>query len=122
MCACTDPDADNDLTETDCLKKMIHHTMNATCNLDWLYPTATPTGAPTPSPTGIVAALPLGAESTGEFVMYMAIFVVVFVLIAVGAFCYYRKKTAKGVHSFEDTEENTEMASKSTSGGYNKTE
>jgi len=123
MCSCTDPDSNNDFTEQDCLDAIVHDAMNVTCNLDWLYPTATPTGAPTVSPTAASEKvdLPFG-ESTEEFVMYMAIFVVVFVLIAIGAFWYYRKKTAKGVHSFEDTEENTEMASKSTSGGYNKTE
>merc|ERR1712038_501770 len=99
--------------------------MNTTCSLDRLYPTATPTAAPTGSPTAESerVVLPFG-ESTEEFVMYMAIFVIVFVLIAIAAFWYYRKKTAKGVHSFEETEEDTEMTSKPavTSGGYNKTE
>merc|ERR1712079_669117 len=96
---------------------IVHDSMNVTCSLDWMYPTA----APTPSPVEQVD-LPFG-NSTEEFVMYMAIFVIVFVLIAIGAFWYYRKKTAKGVHSFEETEENTEMTSKPavTSGGYNKT-
>ena len=123
MCACTAPDSNNDFTETDCLNSIVHESMNITCNLEWMYPTATPTAAPTPSPTGVVAGLPLG-NSTEEFVMYMAIFVVVFVLIAIGAFWYYRKKTAKGVHSFEeDTQENVEIAPKPvSSGGYNKTE
>merc|ERR1711879_861698 len=107
--------------EQDCLDAIIHESMNTTCNLDWLYPTATPTAAPTPSPNSVVD-LPFG-ESTEEFVIYMAIFVLLFVLIALGAFWYYRKKTAKGVHSFEETEENTEMTAKGTSSdGYNKTE
>merc|ERR1711879_504267 len=98
---------------------IVHDAMNVTCSLDWMYPTATPTAAPTPSPVEQVD-LPFG-NSTEEFVMYMAIFVIVFVLIAIGAFWYYRKKTAKGVHSFEETEENTEMTSKGTSSdGYNK--
>ena len=123
MCACTAPDANNDWTEEDCLDQIIHESMNTTCSLDRLYPTATPTAAPTPSPTGIVAGLPFG-DSTEEFVMYMAIFVAVFVLIAIGAFWYYRKKAVKGIHSFDDDpQDNVEIAPKRvTSGGYNKTE
>jgi len=124
LCACTAPDTNNDFSEQDCLNSIVHESMNITCNLEWLYPTATPTGAPTPSPTGIVASLPFG-DSTEEFVLYMAIFVVIFVLIAIGAFCYYKKKTGKGVHSFdEEPTETAEMAAPKpvNSKGYNKTE
>jgi len=123
MCSCTDPDSNNDFTEQDCLDAIIHESMNTTCSLDRLYPTATPTAAPTGSPTAESerVILPFG-ESTEEFVMYMAIFVIVFVLIAIAAFWYYRKKTAKGVHSFEETEEESEMAPKVATSGYNKTE
>ena len=112
MCSCTAPSANNTFSEDQCLDSIVHQSMNITCNLDWLYPTATPTGAPTPSPTGIVAGLPLG-NSTEEFVLYMAIFVIVFVLIAAGAFWYYKKKVVgKGVHSFENEEENVEIAAR----------
>lgn len=124
MCSCTDPDSNNNFDEAMCLDSIVHESMNITCNLEWLYPTATPTGAPTPSPTGLVAGLPLG-DSTQEFVMYMAIFVILFVLIAVGAFWYYKKKTGKGTHSFEEEEDNVEIAPTTagkTSSGYSQTD
>jgi len=118
MCSCTDNDGS--FTDEQCLNSIVHQSMNLTCNLEWLYPTATPTGAPTSSPTeeGFVASLPFG-DSTEEFVAYMAGFVLLFVLIALAAFCYYKKKTGKGVHSFED---GVEMKQGATTSGYGQTD
>eukprot|EP00486_Rosalina_sp_Unknown_P009072 CAMPEP_0201595374 /NCGR_PEP_ID=MMETSP0190_2-20130828/191152_1 /ASSEMBLY_ACC=CAM_ASM_000263 /TAXON_ID=37353 /ORGANISM="Rosalina sp." /LENGTH=712 /DNA_ID=CAMNT_0048055329 /DNA_START=111 /DNA_END=2249 /DNA_ORIENTATION=+ len=101
-CSCTEPDAAKPANITDawCLNEIISKSMNTTCGVDALYPTATPTSAPTPSPTGLVAGLPQG-EKAADLIWLYLIFVVLFVVIAGVAYWYYRKKNG-GKASFQD--------------------
>jgi len=105
FCACTDPNlaADELSTELECLNEIVHDSMNATCSIDRFYPTAPPTNAPTPSPVGLIPGLPKGKKAEDLIWLYL-IFVIVFVVIAVGAYWYYRKKNVGKVVMDDDEE------------------
>jgi len=99
LCACTTVSDEWTMTEAQCLNEIVHSAMNATCTYDKLFPTATPTSAPTPSPTNLIQGLPSGTKAEDLIWVYL-IFVVVFVLMAGGAFWYYKKKS-KAIQSFD---------------------
>jgi len=103
LCGCATVNDENTMTEADCLESIVHESMNTTCTYDKLFPTATPTGAPTPSPTNIVQGLPTGAQAEDLIWLYL-IFVVLFVLMAGGAFWYYKKKN-KAVQTFDHAQD-----------------
>merc|ERR1712154_559834 len=81
---------------------IVHDSMNATCSIDRFYPTATPTRSPT---SGIIGGIPTGTKAEDLIWFYM-IFVVLFIFIVAGAYCYWRKKSARvGKFEMEDDEE-----------------
>ena len=116
MCSCTSGNY-TAARENKCLTEIIHESMNTTCSVDELYPTATPTSSPTKTPTGLVSNLP-GGTTAEDLVWIMAIFVVVFLLIAGGAYFYYRKKN-KGKAYVED---DVQMGSGQVDGGVTYTQ
>ena len=114
-CSCTEPSPTRPANITDewCLNEIILLSMNTTCSVDALYPTSTPTAAPTPSPTGLVAGLPQGQKAEDLIWLYL-IFVVLFVIIAIAAYWYYRKKSGgKATFNPDNDDEDIQITSAS---------
>jgi len=112
MCGCTTVSDEATMTEAECLDSVLLEGMNATCTYDQFFPTGTPTAAPTPSPTNIIQALPTGAKAEDLIWLYLVV-VVVFALVAIGAFWYYKKKN-KAIQNF-DHKDDVEIAGAGTS-------
>eukprot|EP01083_Nonionella_stella_P152168 487378_1 len=103
LCACADP-TDGILTVDECLEIIVHDSMNATCGFDRFYPTDAPTTAPTDAPTIYVAPKEVIPQAQKLIWFYLAV-VLVFVAIAIAAYCYYRKKNVAKVIVPDDEEQ-----------------
>jgi len=117
LCGCTTPsDGDDDTDYMDeCLDAIVHSSMNATCTYDKFFPTDAPSAAPTPTPTSIIEGLPTSAKAEDLIWLYL-VFVVLFVLMAGGAFCYWKKKN-KAIQTF-DHQDDVEIAGTATTGAH----